>query len=192
MTNNRIIIIGTEKTIQPSSSWWGAEDSSVFVVSAYGYSSRVAGKYKAEYFVESCSVVNSRSGCVNEFNPFKNSVDFEQDFLYEDICRFRFAESSVDKVHNSFLGSGFHLEGSEFAVAFTAYVSEQMGYSPWVVIQPDESNLIEFCKSRGWTFTVLGDAKCGISRSVQKIINDIVSTKTNAKIYQISSRDYFS
>lgn len=185
MANSETIIIGTEKTIKPSSSWWGSNDG-VFLVAAYGYNSKTTEKTK--YFVESCSIVNPPTGCVKNLNLFKNTVDFEQDSLYDDIYRFSLTESSADKFYNTF--SSHNLVGSEFAVALTAHIFEQMGYSPWVIIQPDENNLIEFCRDNGWTFTVLSDKKDNVPQHVQEIISNIVSYKNDAETRLISSSQH--
>ncbi len=155
MNNYKTIIIGTEKVIQPSSSWWGSGDG-VFVVSAYSDNSKVTDTQiteKALYYVESCSIINPQTGCANDLDPFKNTVDFVPDTLYNDISRFGLTDSSAAEFRNTF--SGYNLEGSEFAVALTAHISEKIGYNPWVIIHSEEKKLIEFCADRGWTFTVL-------------------------------------
>jgi hypothetical protein len=128
------IIIGSEKAIKPSSVWW---DLSVAVgaVSAYESNSKTTGK--SGYFIESCTVINSKTGLIikNE-NILKGILGLEEDNLYDDITRFIVTESSINEFHNTF--SGHNLEGSEFAVALSAHISEQTGYNPWLVVQPNE------------------------------------------------------
>lgn len=184
MANSKTLIIGTEKVIKPSSSWWSLNDD-VFVVSAYGNSQITE---KTEYYVESCSIVNPQTGFINNPNPFGNTKYFEQDTLYDDIFRFRPTESYAAEFCNTF--PSHNLGASEFAVALTAHISEQMGYNPWVIIHPDEKNLIEFCKTRSWTFTVLSNKKDKIPQHVQELINNIVSDKSGAETRLISSSEY--
>jgi len=159
------IIIGTEKTIRPSS--YG--DSSIqgtFVVSAYGCSSTSAKP--EEYFVESHTTINPQNGGSTYGDDiFENTTDFKPDSLYNDISRFSLTESSTGEFSNTFSKHG--LTGSEFSVAVAAYVFKQGGHNPWVLVQPDEKNLIEFCQKREWSFAVLSNKKDRIPLDVQEI-----------------------
>jgi len=190
MANFKTIIIGTEKIIQPSSSWWGSNDG-VFIVSAYENNyqitnSQIAGE--AQYYVESCNIINPQTGCIKRSDFFENSTDFVQDTLYNDIYRFGFTESSVVEFNNTF--SGHNLNGSEFAAALTAHISEEKGCSPWVIIHSDEKKLIEFCTNRGWTFTVLNEGKDNAPQHVQELIKNIVSNKNSIETRLISSNKH--
>lgn len=186
MAHKDIILIGSEKTIKPSSSFWGLDDG-VSVASAYGLISSITGT--VIYYVESCDIVNPKTGSMSLDKPilFENSADFIQDPLYDDISRFSFVQSSVAEFQNTF--SGYELSGSEFAVALTAQLSEQTGYSPWVIIHPDEKRLIEFCVGRGWTCTVLGSDKSDTPQHVHELISAIASQRSTSEIRLISSRE---
>src|SRR3989344_3989259 len=137
---SKVIIIGTEKTISSTTPRFISDDGSLAIVSAYGLART------AEYYVESCAIVNPLTGCEISPNPLKNAVAFEKDFLYPDIERVRATESTIGQFSKTFADG--NLEGSEFAAALAASVSEELGDTPCVIIHPNETNLLNFCRGR--------------------------------------------
>lgn len=188
MKNSGTVIVGTEKTVSSLSRFYASEDISV--LSAYSIKSLVMidalEYYETKHFIESCSIIEPETGCEKNSMLF-SLTDFKIDNLYEDISRFAITQSALNRFSLTF--PEHYLVGSELTVALTAHTYEQIGYSPLIIIHSDEGNLMNFCFQKKWNFVYLGEGDTNISKSVQEIINSIVSSRSVVETKFISTGD---
>lgn len=98
--------------------------------------------------------MNPRSGCQYPLvDPFKNTTASERDTSHEDstvLPRYNFTSSAVDYFTQTFPNN--NLQGDEWSVVCWAFTVEDSGYSFCILIHPSETNLLDFCKMRGWNY----------------------------------------
>lgn len=164
------IFIGTEEVTKElkSISSFNNDTSSVVLLTCFpntetlnfhDNNSVLASDFKS-HVIEVSSNLNPFTGDTHSFSdPLKNNSAFAKDNLtYPDyrlmnIKRYELTTNSISEFTRTFPQND--LKESQLSAAITAFHIQELGHKFTIIIQKEETELLQFCKQQNWDYFLL-------------------------------------
>jgi len=155
-----VLVIGTSQAMDSYSTWQEEPVSGIATCRSVTTRETYVDGSSVAYKTELTAGMNPRSGCQYPLTDlFKYTTAFERDNSYNnslDSLRYNLTLSAVSYFSKTFSESG--LRGDQFAVACTAFCQQELGHKFYILVYPNETALLAFCKGQKWNYVIVNHA----------------------------------
>lgn len=151
ITKTGMVVLGTPQSLETYSKW---QESPMNVFRCYQTSEEVYGEVFDVHLTEFVPNFNPSTGCQHPANDyFSDSALFERDYSYDDLFRHSLTSNFVNDFSQTFSES--NLQGDQLSVACTALYFHDSGYEFRILVHPNETALLNFCKIKKWNYEII-------------------------------------